>query len=97
MPSDSGYDTYCNHPNIGRKHVSSYGSKTPEWCPLRVDLKAEITDLTSRLAKAEEELAKYAGAVEITAIVTEKGLHICSGWGVIPMVGQPVTVWVKAK
>ena len=40
--SDSGYDIHCNHPTIGRKHVASYGTKAPEWCPLLADAKSRL-------------------------------------------------------
>ena len=39
--SDSGYDITCNHPYIGQKHVASYGTRTPDWCPLLLIVKKE--------------------------------------------------------
>ena len=44
---DSGYDLYCEHSDIGRKHITSYGSTTPDWCPLLSDAKrAAIVELS---------------------------------------------------
>lgn len=32
---DSGWDNYCQHPDIGHGYIGDNGSSTPNWCPFK--------------------------------------------------------------
>jgi hypothetical protein len=42
--SDWGYDHYCNHPSVGKKHFGESGAATPDFCPFKMNAVAIAVD-----------------------------------------------------
>ena len=72
---DWGFDNYCTHPAFeDRKYIGDSGTQTPDFCPFKVDLKAENEKLREALETLVDKYICNKGTEdEFIACITPEG------------------------